>query len=200
MGDFRKTWQTINELTSRKSEKRSVTSVNGVSITNPTALSNQFNNHFATISPKTCKQSLILQIVMAIRSAYLNGTDKRFQLLPISTNKVLSLYHSNHLNKSKAAGLDKISARLIRECTYFICIPTRDRQVKACFFSDYWKWAKFTPLLNELFFCKKKIPLSRRVGHVMDGWFSEWISGSERDACHTNQIRSTIKHQSNFLL
>ena len=53
-GDSRKTWQTINELTSRKSGKAAVTSlkVNGVSITKPTELSNQFNNHFATIGPE----------------------------------------------------------------------------------------------------------------------------------------------------
>ena len=55
---------------------------------------------------------------------YLTGTDKRFQLHPTSTNKVLSLL--NRLNKSKAAGLDKISARLIRECADLICIPIRD--------------------------------------------------------------------------
>ena len=38
--DSRKTWQTINELTSPKSGKTAVTSlkVNGVSITNPTEL------------------------------------------------------------------------------------------------------------------------------------------------------------------
>ena len=39
---------------SRKSGKTAVTSlkVNGVSITNPTELSNEFNNHFATIGPE----------------------------------------------------------------------------------------------------------------------------------------------------
>ena len=53
-GDSRKTWQTINELTSRKSGKTAVTSlkVKGVSITNPTELSNEFHNHFATIDPE----------------------------------------------------------------------------------------------------------------------------------------------------
>ena len=50
----RKTWQIIHELTWRKSVKESVTSVkvNGVSIANPTMLSNEFNNHFATIGSK----------------------------------------------------------------------------------------------------------------------------------------------------
>ena len=33
----------------------------------------------------------------------------------------------------------------------------------------------------------------------MDGWIMvQWISGSAMYVCHTNQIGSTIKHQSNF--
>ena len=57
--DSKKTWQTINELTSCKSGKTAVTSlkVNGVSITNPTELSNEFNNHFSTIGPELCLDS-----------------------------------------------------------------------------------------------------------------------------------------------
>ena len=53
-GDSKKTWQSIGELTSRKSGKTAVTSlkVSRVSITNPTELSNEFNNHFATIGPE----------------------------------------------------------------------------------------------------------------------------------------------------
>ena len=57
----------------------------------------------------------------------------------------------------------------------------------------------------ELFFCKK-IPLSQRVRYVMGGSVSGSVSGSVngsvsasvRDVCHTNQIGSTIKHQSSF--
>ena len=58
MGDSKKTWQTINELTSRKSGKKSLASlkVNGVSITIPTVLSNQFNNHFCYYRSRTCQQ------------------------------------------------------------------------------------------------------------------------------------------------
>ena len=49
------------------------------------------------------------------------------------------------------------------------------------------------------YFFVKKIPLSRRVGCVMDGWIMvQWISG-EMYVCHTNQIGSTINNQSNFL-
>ena len=43
-GDSKRTWQTINELTSRKSGKTTVTSlkVNGLSVTNPSELSDKF--------------------------------------------------------------------------------------------------------------------------------------------------------------
>ena len=100
---------------SRKSGKTAVTSlkVNGVSITNPTKLSNEFNNHFAT-----------LELARNIDSPdgdcfqrYITSTDQCFQLFFSLLNK---------LNKSKATGLDTISARLIWECADLICIPLCD--------------------------------------------------------------------------
>ena len=114
-GDSRKTWQTINELTSRESGKTAVTSlkVNGVTITNPTELSNEFNDHIAAIGPRL---SLNIDSQM-----YVTSTDQCFQLRPTAVNKVFSLL--NKLNKSRATGLDKISARLIRKCADLICIP-----------------------------------------------------------------------------
>ena len=53
-GDSRKTWQIINELTSRTSSKSSVRElrVNGQSVTNPTESAEEFNHHFATIGTK----------------------------------------------------------------------------------------------------------------------------------------------------
>ena len=125
-GDSRKTWQTINELTSRKSGKTAVTSlkVNGISITNPTELSNEFNNHFATIGPELARNIVSPDGGDDIYQRYITNTDQCFQLRPTSVNKVFSLL--NKLNKSKATGFDKISARLIRECADLICIPICD--------------------------------------------------------------------------
>ena len=52
-GNSRKTWQTINELTSRR--KNNVTGkelkVNDVVMNNPIELSDTFNDHFSTIGP-----------------------------------------------------------------------------------------------------------------------------------------------------
>ena len=151
-GDSKKTWQTISELTSRKSGKTAVTSlkVNRVSITNPTELSNEFNNHFATIGPELSRNidspdgDVILQMAMFIRA------DQCFQLCPTSVDKVFSLL--NELNKSKTTGLDKISARLIRECADLICIPISDifnQSVSRGIFPDDWKCARVTPLFKQ---------------------------------------------------
>ena len=54
MANCIKMWQVINELTSHKSGRSSVKelSLNGVSMTNSTALSNTFDDHFSTIGPK----------------------------------------------------------------------------------------------------------------------------------------------------
>ena len=119
----RKTWQTINELTSRKSGKESVKSlkVNGVSTANPTVLSNEFNNNFATIGSKLASNCYISTSDSDNYLKYLTNIDKQFQLCATTTDKVLSLL--NKLNKSKTTGLDMISARLIREYEDLICIP-----------------------------------------------------------------------------
>lgn len=149
-GDSRKTWQTINEIISRKSRKIPVTSLNvdGVSITNPDDLSDTFNNHFATIGPKlaseidnsSCNDPLM----------YFTGTDKKFELSPINSDQVLILL--NKLNKSKAVGLDQISARLIRECADLICNPIRDifnQSIIQGVFPEDWKSARVTPLFKD---------------------------------------------------
>ena len=120
--DSRRTWQTINELTSRKSNTPSIKEliVNGVSINKSTDLANAFNEHFSTVGPKLANQ--IPSAANGDKSCleYLNITDQRFCFTPTNTSQVLLLL--NKLSKSKATGLDYISARLIRECADLICI------------------------------------------------------------------------------
>ena len=86
--DSRKTWQTINELTSRKSGKTALRSlkVNGVSITNPTDLSKEFSNHFDTTGPElSCN---IDSPGGDVYQRYITSRDQCFQLRPTSVNKV----------------------------------------------------------------------------------------------------------------
>ena len=98
-GDPRKTWQVINELTSRKTDRSSVSelSLNGVSITNSTALSNAFNDHFSTIGSKLASE--IPYNNGSSLQEYISGLSERFQLVSTDSNQVLSLFKK--LNKSK---------------------------------------------------------------------------------------------------
>ena len=142
----RKTWQTINELTSRKSGKELVKSlkVNGVSTANPTVLSNEFNNNFATIGSKLASNISTSDSDNYLK--YLTNIDKQFQLCATTTDKVLSLL--NKLNKSKTTGLDMISARLIWEYEDLICIPICNifnRSIGQGIFPDDWKCARALP-------------------------------------------------------
>ena len=118
----RRTWQTISELTSCKSNTPSIEEliVNGVSINETTDLANAFNEHFSTIGPKVANE--IPSAANGDKSCleYLNITDQRFCFTPTNSSQVFSLL--NKLNKSKVTGLDKISAGLIRECADLICI------------------------------------------------------------------------------
>ena len=120
--DSRRTWQTINELTSRKSNTPSIKEliVNGVSINKFTDLANAFNEHFSTVGPKLANQ--IPSVANGHKNCleYLNITDRRFCFTPTNSSQVLLLL--NKLSKSKGTGLDKISARLIRECADLIYI------------------------------------------------------------------------------
>ena len=86
----RKAWQTINELTSRKAGKESVKSlkVNGVSTTNPTVLSNEFNNNFATICSKLASNIGTSDSDNYLK--YLANIDKQFQLCATTTDNQLS--------------------------------------------------------------------------------------------------------------
>jgi len=81
----------INELISGKSGKKSVTSLklNGLSLANPTILSNEFNNHFPTIGPAKFAEKVDSSNTHSFLD-YLTS-DKQFKLRPTTANKVFTL-------------------------------------------------------------------------------------------------------------
>ena len=140
------------KLTSRKSNTYSIKEVivNGVSINKTTDLANAFNEHFSTIGPKLANE--IPTEANGDKSCleYLNITDQRFCFTPTNSSQVFSLL--NKLSKSKATGLDKISARLIRERADLICISICkifNCSLSTGIFPDDWKCAIVTPLFKQ---------------------------------------------------
>ena len=110
-----------------------------------TVLSNAFNYHFSTIASK-----LASEIPFNNGSSfqeYISGLTitERFQLVSTESNQVLSLFKT--LNKSKGAGLDGLSSRLILDCADLIAPHisiTFNSSLANGIFPDDWKSATVT--------------------------------------------------------
>ena len=94
---------------------------NGNSIHDPLELSEAFNDHFSNIGPRLANEIRVNENCPSYVD-YLSGTcDSRFELETTTVSTVFSLL--SKLSKSKATGLDKISARLLRDCADLIASP-----------------------------------------------------------------------------
>jgi hypothetical protein len=150
-GNSRKTWQIVNDLTSRKSKRRSVRELNlkGNPISNPSDLSNAFNEHFSTIGPKLASEIPVSSSHTSYTDCLIN-TDKRFQFMQTKNDQVFSVL--SKLCKSKATGLDQISARLVRECADLISSSITNifnLSLILGTFPDDWKCAKVTLIFKQ---------------------------------------------------
>lgn len=149
-GNSRQTWKIVNELTSRKTNNCCIKEIksNGNSIYGPPELADAFNDHFSSIGPKLASQ--IYSNNGPSHLHYLEGTDKRFELKCTDPSRVFSLL--SKLCKSKATGLDMISARLLRECADLIADPMCsifNQSIRSGIFPQEWKCAKVIPLFKE---------------------------------------------------
>ena len=149
-GDLRNTWRIINELTSRKSKGTFVNEVilnNGNSIHDPLELSEAFNDYFSNIGPRLANEIHVNDSCPSYVD-YLSGTcDSRFELKTTTVSAVFSLL--SKLSKSKATGLDKIPARLLRDCADLITSPLCTIFNQSGVFPDEWKLSKVIPLFKQ---------------------------------------------------
>ena len=95
--------------------------VNRLTATNPGTISKEFNNHSSTTASKLESE---IDADSGDYQRYLTCTDTRFHLHPTNANKVFSL--KNKLNRFNTTSLEKIFARLIRECANLFCGPICD--------------------------------------------------------------------------
>ena len=115
-----------------------------MALTDTREISNEFNNHF----PLSVQN---LPVILSPIAETTKGISlARFHLHPTDASEVFSLM--NKLNKSKETGLDRISARLIRECADLFCVPICDifnQSISQGKLPEDWKSARVTP------FCKQ---------------------------------------------
>ena len=101
-GNFRKTWQTINELTSRRTNNTTVKvfELNGSIISNSSEPSNAFNDHFSTIGPRPANEIPSNDNNNDLSSINnINVNRNKFSFSSTSSNIVFS--HLNKLCRSK---------------------------------------------------------------------------------------------------
>ena len=123
--------------------------LNENSVTNSHELSNAFNDHFSTIGTKLANEVPLVTDGSSYAD-YIVSSDNKFIFSPISSSNVFSLL--NKLSRSKATGLDNISAKLIRECADLISIPLCNifnNSLSSGLSPDDWKCARVTPLFKQ---------------------------------------------------
>ena len=143
-GNFRKTWQTIQDLTSRRTN-------NGSIISNSSELSNAFNDHFSTIGPRLANE--IPPNNNNNDLSYINNINVNHDKFSFpSTSRSIVFSHLNNLCRSKATGIDNISAKIIRECADLISVSLCDlfnKSLLSGIFPNDWKCARVTPLFKQ---------------------------------------------------
>ena len=112
-------WKTLNDISSRKSHSSpSCIEANGVSHTDPKSIAESLNDHFSSIGSKLASK---------IRNLYPNRNsikqpsqfrENEFVFQPIEESYVYGVL--NNLKTNKAVGLDKISARLLKDSSSVI--------------------------------------------------------------------------------
>ena len=145
-GDQRKTWKTINELTSRKSNKTIINEIQyqGLKSSNQAEVAELLNTFFIEIGPRLSRN---VSNVDTTYKEFLSGTSKEFVFKEITSAHIYSLL--SKLCKSKATGLDSISAKLLRECPDLIAESLTlifNQSLLTGIFPDEWKSARVTPL------------------------------------------------------
>jgi hypothetical protein len=150
--NVKKTWGIINELTSRKQNNSHVKEIklNGSSVSDPPGLSETFNIHFSSIGPKLMEKILCDEnncSYLEYLNCHISGNT--FELKSTTSSMVCS--HLDKLCKSKATGLDKISAKLLRYCPDLLSESLTvifNCSINTGIFPDEWKCSKVIPLFK----------------------------------------------------
>ena len=138
-------WQTINELTSRRTNNTTVKELklNGSIISNSSELSNSFNDQFSTTGPRLANEIPPNDNNNDLR--YVNNTNVNHNNFSFSsTSSSIVFSHLNRLRRS--------NAKIIRECADLISVFLYDLFNKALLsgiFPDDWKCARVSPLFKQ---------------------------------------------------
>ena len=124
--------------------------MNDAVISNSSELSNAFNDHFSTVGPRLANEIPPIANNNSSYTKNINVNNNKFSFSSINSSIVF--LHLNKLSKSKATGLDNISAKIIRECADLISVSLCDlfnKSLVSGIFPDDWKCARVTLLFKQ---------------------------------------------------
>ena len=145
-GDSSRSWKAINMLLGRKSKVFGVNelTVDQSLIIYPNLIANAFNEHFSTICSKI---SSSVQNGFKPIESYVKPSKSKFEFSVISAETNQNLLAT--LSVSKAYGLDRISARILKYAGPVISLPLSyifNKSIVSAIFPDNWKNAKVFPV------------------------------------------------------
>ena len=149
-GNPRKTWNLINELTSRypsKSTNILEIQVDNRAISSPGEMAEAFNEHFTNIGQVLAQEVPTAEVNPEF---YLSHTDKAFHLKTPSLDVVFNLLRN--IDEKKATGLDMIPSKLLKMAARIVTPSLTAIFTKSIITGIYpteWKMARVTPVLKK---------------------------------------------------
>ena len=146
----KKTWSIINELTSKNQKTSYIDEIkfDGNSVHDSCNIANTFNEYFSNIGPNLANE-INTSEGNRCYLMYLNRQNENITFNLEEVNSRTVFFHLSNLSKSKATGLDGISARLLRECPDLISESLTlifNRSINTGIFPDEWKYAEVIPI------------------------------------------------------
>ena len=149
-GNPRKTWNLINELSSRNTSKSSnilEIQVDNRTISTSGDMAEAFNEHFTNIAQVLAQEVPVAEVIPEF---YLSYTDKAFCLNTPSLDVVFNLLRK--IDEKKATGLDMIPSKLLKMAVSIVAPSLTAIFTKSILTGIYpteWKTARVTPVFKK---------------------------------------------------
>ena len=149
-GNPRKTWNLINELTSRNTSKSTnilEIQVDNRTISSPGDMAEAFNDHFTNIGQVLAQEVAAAEVNPEF---YLSHTDKAFHLKTPSLDVVFNLLRN--IDEKKATGLDMIPSKLLKMAASIVTPSLTAIFTKSIITGIYpteWNMARVTPVFKK---------------------------------------------------
>ena len=149
--DPRKTWQLVNELSSRQHMKKGIADIEigDIKITSASEMAEAFNWHFANIGHDLARD-IPSADTDTVPESYLISTNATFSFKRCSPNEVLKLLEK--LDTKKWTGLDNLPSRMLKIAAGVLAPSLAflfNQSISSGIVPTEWKLARVTPIFNK---------------------------------------------------